>query len=494
YTTTNKKLKDPTARRLENFWWQVWGSDRRYLSGQALARIYENISVGHAFVPLHGPPNRWEGPDVPPLTKQLIVAHLTSGLGCTQDRPESPRIKSKVVSSRNLSSSASKPPPSHPILKKSRSPLATAGPRPTARFASPPPESDHEDTRESNIPSSGSTATANSEMASIGPTKTLHAATQNNMSASRASKASTPSLSSPSSSTTRAAKSTTTPPTANRPALDRKPSPRISTATRGVHRAHFSPQEPPPRRVQTQNRIIAPIPERAVAAPAALAAPAAGATPKPRSRERNQSNSMQSAAQSPRLSAKAAGKQPAVAKTASNDLTGMTRGANRPTVPSAVYNHTNSLARNTHELRSPVSARSMSLTRNDTDNSSTTDSIPDSSSIMVRSMTQNGYGRKPSTQGLFTSATATTTNVAAQGQIIDQAGSLPISSIFNQEDGVLGADLTSRQSTTSFVYSRMLPTQPSQVATVPMGRTRSQLKLLLEREKSRVGEKSRFRI
>lgn len=64
YTTTNKKLKDPTARRLENFWWQVWGSDRRYLSGRALAKIYEDISLGPAIVPLHGPPNRWEGPGV----------------------------------------------------------------------------------------------------------------------------------------------------------------------------------------------------------------------------------------------------------------------------------------------------------------------------------------------------------------------------------------------------------------------------------------------
>lgn len=64
YTTTNKKLKDPTARRLENFWWHVWGSDRRALSGRALARIFEDISVGPTFVPLRGPANRWEGSDV----------------------------------------------------------------------------------------------------------------------------------------------------------------------------------------------------------------------------------------------------------------------------------------------------------------------------------------------------------------------------------------------------------------------------------------------
>lgn len=79
YTTTNKKLKDPTARRLENFWWHVWGSDRRSLSGRALARIFEDISVGPTFVPLRGPANRWEGPDVsPPLHLRLLRSGLDS--------------------------------------------------------------------------------------------------------------------------------------------------------------------------------------------------------------------------------------------------------------------------------------------------------------------------------------------------------------------------------------------------------------------------------
>ncbi|KAG5979252.1 hypothetical protein E4U55_005380 [Claviceps digitariae] len=488
YTTTNKKLKDPTARRLENFWWQVWGSDRRYLSGQALARIYENISVGHAFVPLYGPPNRWEGPDIPPLTKQLIVAHLNSGHGCTQDQPVPPRMKSNNASFRSLSSSASKPPPPHPILKKSRSPFVAGGPRPTARFASPPPDSDREDTKESDFPSSGSTTTANSETVNIKSTKRRPDGAQKLMNASLAS---TPSTSSPSPSTT--ATLTTPPtvlPTTNRPVMNRNQSPQISMAMAGTHRAHFSFREPPSR-AQTQNGINAPVLEQSAAAGAA------GATARSESGEfRNLGNSMQSFTQSPRLSAKAAGKQPAVARKASNDLTRIPESASQATLPTAVSNHSNCLARNTYELRSPVSTRSISLTRTDTDSSSTTGSISDSSSMMVRSMTQNGYGRKPSTQGLFTSATATTTHVAAQGQIIDQAGSLPISAIFNQQEttGMVEADLTSRRSATSLIYSRMLPTQPSQVASVPMGRTRSQLKLLLEREKSRVGDKSRFRI
>lgn len=64
YTYTSRRLNDPTAHRLENFWWHVLGSDRRNLSGRALAKIYEEISNGPTFVPLKGPVNRYEGPPV----------------------------------------------------------------------------------------------------------------------------------------------------------------------------------------------------------------------------------------------------------------------------------------------------------------------------------------------------------------------------------------------------------------------------------------------
>lgn len=64
YTYTSRKLSDPTAHRLENFWWHVLGSDRRYLSGKALAKLFEEISNGPTFVPLKGPANRYEGPPV----------------------------------------------------------------------------------------------------------------------------------------------------------------------------------------------------------------------------------------------------------------------------------------------------------------------------------------------------------------------------------------------------------------------------------------------
>ncbi|ORY60600.1 uncharacterized protein BCR38DRAFT_349458 [Pseudomassariella vexata] len=65
YTTTFRKLIDPTANRLENFWWHVMGSDRRLLPGPTLARLFEDISKGPAFVPLRSSANRYEGPSSP---------------------------------------------------------------------------------------------------------------------------------------------------------------------------------------------------------------------------------------------------------------------------------------------------------------------------------------------------------------------------------------------------------------------------------------------
>lgn len=73
--------------------------------------------------------------------------------------------------------------------------------------------------------------------------------------------------------------------------------------------------------------------------------------------------------------------------------------------------------------------------------------------------------------------------MAAKGQIIDQAGSLPTSGVVDPY--VEDDNLASRPSATSLLESRMQPTQPSPAASVPMGRTRSQLTLLLEREKTK---------
>ncbi|TWU74406.1 hypothetical protein ED733_003129 [Metarhizium rileyi] len=439
YTTTNKKLKDPTARRLENFWWQVWGSDRRYLSGRALAKIYEDISLGPTIVPLHGPPNRWEGPGVPPLTKQLIVAHLNRGPDDTQARPEPPRMKSNDASIRSLSSSASKPPPSHPILKKSK-PALLSGPKPTARFASPP-ESDDDGAKESDVPSSGSTATTGLEMAAF---KEAIPAARSVPPAMEATASANPPLSNHEEKPQ------------SRPSIAVLQSPLrdavTTTTTRGL----------------THLRTVSPIPER------------------PHGKANCESADPEDAVSRTSdhpfvLSAKAAGKQPVAPRNAANKASHLPGGHSRSSISTSLAT---SKSRATFDLCSPVSTRSLSLTRTDTDTSSTTGSVTDSVSMTGLSLSQNGYARRgSSTQGLFTGALATTTNVAAKGQIMDQAGSLPTSGLVDTNMGDVG--FPSEYSNTSFLDSHMLPTPPSHAASVPMGRTRSQLTLLLEREKTK---------
>lgn len=92
-------------------------------------------------------------------------------------------------------------------------------------------------------------------------------------------------------------------------------------------------------------------------------------------------------------------------------------------------------------------------------------------------------------QALFTGATASTTKVAAQGTIIEESGaysgSVVDSSTLNDPE-YAGYTLQQTPSSTSLLDSaRFTPTQPSSFASLPLGRTKSQLTLLLEREKER---------
>lgn len=131
YTTTRRRLLDPTAERLENYWWRIWGSSCRELNGATIARLFAHISGGQSFVPLRGPANRDEGN--PPLSSRR---HNPPGPGRSSTVDFSHQNDSRP--STTSSSTASKTPVvvPHPILKKSRGP-STTGPRPTARFISP---------------------------------------------------------------------------------------------------------------------------------------------------------------------------------------------------------------------------------------------------------------------------------------------------------------------------------------------------------------------
>ncbi|KAH8165020.1 hypothetical protein CIB48_g3222 [Xylaria polymorpha] len=133
FSTTSRELYDPTARRLENFWTRVLGGDRRYLSGRVIARLFKDISEETSFVKLRGPENRYEPPSPTSSaskSQDVQVASLT---------PET-KLKSKPTTSAKTP---------HPILKKPRGPSAS-GPRPTARFVSPPEsEIDEDNTKQS---------------------------------------------------------------------------------------------------------------------------------------------------------------------------------------------------------------------------------------------------------------------------------------------------------------------------------------------------------
>lgn len=140
YTRTHKSLHDPTACRLENFWWHVWGSNRRNLSGKTLARLWEQIASGPTFVPLRGPPNRWEPPPKPTRSMHESDSAQPQVHDMGSQTPETQSsIRKRAVC--ELTPSSSRPPPAHTILKKPRGP-SNSGPRPTARFVDIPESED----------------------------------------------------------------------------------------------------------------------------------------------------------------------------------------------------------------------------------------------------------------------------------------------------------------------------------------------------------------
>ncbi|KAL2269573.1 hypothetical protein VTJ83DRAFT_1757 [Remersonia thermophila] len=135
YTTTFRRLFDPSAFRLENFWWHVWGSERlRNLSGPRLAKLYEEFSNGPTFVPIPPPPNPFAKRSQPPASRPQRGDDNKAQAAQNQELPK--HVSPPAESKKEPTPSSSRPPPPHPILKKSRGPSAS-GPRPTARFVSP---------------------------------------------------------------------------------------------------------------------------------------------------------------------------------------------------------------------------------------------------------------------------------------------------------------------------------------------------------------------
>ncbi|KAL6917929.1 hypothetical protein ACHAPO_000264 [Fusarium lateritium] len=459
YTTTYKKLQDPTACRLENFWWHVWGSDRRFLKGSALAKLYEEISNGPTFVPLKGPPNRWEGPDMHPLIKQILEAAEAQATPPLPQPPGSRSSRPTDSALRTLSSSASKPPPTHPILKKARGPSAS-GPRPTARFVSP-----HESADEDEIPSSGSTAATASEApvyVTASPKK----------------------------------KTTTIPP--------QKP-----TSLSPVANKKMSPSKKPTPTAEPLIRETG----FGTFGGSRNAALQQSAPPNTRTTvERDQQTSVQSngvVKERPLMSEKARGKQPAapLRPPSHRKETGKDAIAEENQQTSPLKDRPRSIHREKGVLpqaRSLINLSNHGSRRGSRGSSISTfgvgsleSSQSQDSSAMSRSQSHGGYDQhKPQNgiraPGLFTEATSSTSNVAVTGTILDQSGFGSTSDLNNIDHGrPEHHTIPAVPPRSSILDARFTPTPPTTSASVPLGRTKSQLTLLLEREKARGSDRPR---
>ncbi|KAF9770853.1 hypothetical protein IL306_011529 [Fusarium sp. DS 682] len=390
---------------------------------------------------------------IPPLIKKILEAadsQATPPLPQTQGpRPSKPTDSAAL---RTLSSSASKPPPAHPILKKARGP-SSSGPRPTARFVSP-----HESADEDEIPSSGSTAATASEapVYVTDPPKK---------------------------------KTTIVPPqklTPSSPAASKKtiqPSKLASTAEPVIREAgagtssgsrNGALQRPVPHSARTNVEHDRPTSE--------------------------DSNGI--ARKSPPMSEKARGKQPAVPVRPVSYRKEVAKGViEEETRPSPPKDRPRSIHREKGVLpqaRSLINLANHGSRRGSGASSRSTIGVGSFESgrsqetpLMARSQSHGGYDQpKPYNNirapGLFTEATSSTSNVAVTGTILDQSG-------FGSMSDLSTIDHLRPEHHTipvvppqpSILDARFTPTPPTTSASVPLGRTKSQLTLLLEREKAR---------
>lgn len=103
------------------------------------------------------------------------------------------------------------------------------------------------------------------------------------------------------------------------------------------------------------------------------------------------------------------------------------------------------------------------------------------SNVETRESSGVPSGRHP-VHGLTSGTTATTSSVAAQGTIIDFEK--PVIPELPQDNDLFSR----RKDPPSILDSRYIPTAPNPTPAVPLGRTKSQLTLLLERENARLGK------
>ncbi|CAJ2503986.1 Uu.00g113800.m01.CDS01 [Anthostomella pinea] len=453
FSITSRELFDPTARRLENFWTRVLGGDRRHLPGTVIARLFRDISEEPPFVKLRGPPNRYEPPS--PKSQASETRKVQAILEESTVRPEEVRSKGKGRGKGKGKGKGKMVPPSpssskvpHPILKKPRGPSAS-GPRPTARFVSPSgSDAEDDDARESEVASSDSTAVT----PSIDSNATVKEEKKK------------PPNTTPKKKTTSFMASTSS---RRRPAMPRRPSSQ-STITSTTSGPEVGPKEEdysqaaPSTMSETSGKgsRAATIEQEGKER---LTAKAAGKRPDRRSsadkviplrpsgpqtgNQEDRPVTVQEEAKRPTTPSKSKGKAPATASGIAHDV------SERPRV-----DITSPMHRSRSGINSPRPG-SRDLNRS----------------------------RVTTPQSLISPSTATISNATAQGTIIEFDENAPakeaVTGVMRElEDNPRPQQSTPAVSGTSERNTRFTPTQPNPTPDVPLGRSKSQLTLLLERQ------------
>ncbi|KAI0534140.1 hypothetical protein GGR58DRAFT_75978 [Xylaria digitata] len=452
FSTTSRELYDPTARRLENFWTRVLGGDRRYLPGRVIARLFRDISEETSFVKLRGPQNRYEPPSPGSPASKPHGAQATP-------LASAPKPKPKPTTPTTMAP--------RPILKKPRRPSAP-GPRPTARFVSPPSSGIGED------------ATGKGEPTLSATTLTSHDVSARDSGSSMAKEERTKGRSvKPKKKATAFAAPT---PSKRRPGMPRRTSSQSSTGASDMLSKEGDSSLG--SKYDGSQSSVPTIPEKPEQQPA---------------------NTKKGKGYMG-MSAKAAGKRPMTQPRAPRTTSKpgpVLSSQSRNEAPAARQDKTEveqqNLAQPSQEEKVAASARGLPKTFSSTTiQRSNTQQYPrsESSPLMSRSSSDIGTTRPISREtsktlvppsSLMSSTLAKLdTSVIGQGTISGFAESIPTqSSSIGQfeESGNRETDKkTSQTPSSSGLGQQLTPTQPSPTATIPLARSKSQLSILLDRK------------
>lgn len=529
YTTTHKNLHDPTACRLEHFWWHVWGSNRRELSGKTLARLWQQIASGPTFVPLRGPPNRWEGPPVKP-TRSMHESDTPQPPLTKEPSSQQQYIQAAIPKGtpHNLTPSSARPPPSHPILKKPSGPSST-GPRPTARFADVP-----DSEGDTSQPSGGKIAQGlNKKKVDTRPTSNPTApAKVDKKSAATAKKfvVSTTSKRRPvlprrqsSQSSTGSATGSTTGSTTGQ---DTAPRDEPSGSKLAINQQGPAPgaKEPSPSKRQGGSGLSTHVKEPALGAKALTRRPMVASPEKqPVSKSSQQPSASQAGLHiiSPkqtlssslkgssgkeinsrsqggsgelRPSAKALGKRPETpvgsgrqSSLRKSSQPGSFDGpGSQPSPPQSGPQPTQTDMSPNGQAEATDGRRDSGLENNPTQKQQIRKASSNTAPTMVRSRSNNESKRLSSASFKSASVVGLSSIAVTGGFDFETPKARPA----DDDMPPLAADQPDIRAA-SVLDSRLTPTQPSPAPAPPLGRSKSQLTLLLERERNRIGERAR---